>query len=378
MRKLEGMLMIGAAGANVGKTELACALIRTFGRDRRITGIKVTAIKTKGGQCPRGGAGCGVCSSIDGDFAITQEKNSASRKDTSRLLKAGATRVFWLRAIKTKLQEALAALLDIIGPDAVSICESNSLRQVLEPALFLMVAGPAQQAWKNSARQVKKYADRIIISDPKRFDFDIGRINLVDGKWAIREQATAIIMAGGRSTRIGRDKSILPIGDKPMIKHICDQLVPHFDQLLISANDPSTYDFLALEVVPDAAPGRGPLMGIASALKASANEVNFVIACDIPEVNIRLLRRMLRQAGDYDAVIPRTAGSQYEPLFAVYKKNAVDAMQNALSSGKTRVMDGLNNCTVKYIDLDPAERPKNINTMQDYTKFVQRQKDAIV
>ena len=80
MIKLDGMLMIGSAGANVGKTELACELIRKFGKSADIIGIKVTAIKEKDGQCPRGGFGCGVCSSLEGDFCITEEKNSKSGK----------------------------------------------------------------------------------------------------------------------------------------------------------------------------------------------------------------------------------------------------------------------------------------------------------
>jgi len=115
MIKLDGMLMIGSAGRNIGKTELACALIKKFGKTTDITGIKVTTIKAKDGQCPRGGRGCGVCSSLDGDFWITEETDSNSHKDTARLLAAGASRVFWLRVMKKRLEEGLAALLNIIG-----------------------------------------------------------------------------------------------------------------------------------------------------------------------------------------------------------------------------------------------------------------------
>ena len=122
MMKLDGMLMIGSAGANVGKTELACALIRKFSKGRPVIGIKVTTIKAKDGQCPRGGQGCGVCSSLEGDFCITEEIDSDSDKDTARLLAAGANQVFWLRAMKTHLREGLTALLDIIGSDAVLVC----------------------------------------------------------------------------------------------------------------------------------------------------------------------------------------------------------------------------------------------------------------
>lgn len=174
--------MIGSAGANVGKTELACEFIKRFGRDRYLIGIKVTTIKAKDGRCPRGVEGCGVCSSLDGDFYITEEADSISGKDTSRLLAAGAKRVFWLRVMRTHLEEGLVALLDVIGRDVVSICESNSLRNVVEPGLFLMVKSPplgvlrsGSRVWKKSAQEVKKYADKIVASDSGGFDIELDR-----------------------------------------------------------------------------------------------------------------------------------------------------------------------------------------------------------
>jgi len=196
MIKLDKMLMIGSAGSNVGKTELACALLNKFSKNYNIVGIKVTTIKDKDGQCPRGGEGCGVCSSLEGNFCITEETNKSSGKDTSRLLAAGANRVFWIRVLKEHLVEGITALLDIIGPDAVSICESNSLRQVVEPGLFLMARKNDSNAWKSSAVDVIKYADRIVVSDGSSFDLAPDRIKLADGKWTLVEKATAIIMAG--------------------------------------------------------------------------------------------------------------------------------------------------------------------------------------
>jgi molybdopterin-guanine dinucleotide biosynthesis protein A len=372
MIRLERMLMIGSAGANVGKTELACAIISKFCKSNPLIGIKVTTIQAKDGKCPRGGAGCGVCSSIDGDFVITEEADCTSGKDTARLLAAGARRVFWLRVIRAHLDEGLASLLDVVGPDAALICESNSLRKVVEPGLFLMVTSGGGRPWKKSAGGVAEFADKVVTSSGGDFDFDLDRVTLVGGKWAIRAEATAIIMAGGHSTRMGRDKSTLPVNGRPMIKYILDKLTPHFEQVIVSADDASKYAFLGVPVVPDRIAGRGPLMGIASVLRASAGDVNFVIACDVPQFNMGLVRRMLREAANFDAVVPRTSGSQYEPLFAVYKKSALGAMEQALSSGKTRVMDGLSGCDVKFLDLAPDEQPRNINTIADYRQFLER------
>jgi molybdopterin-guanine dinucleotide biosynthesis protein A len=366
--KLDGMLMIGSAGANVGKTELACALIKKFGNTTDITGIKVTTIRAKDGQCPRGGLGCGVCTSVDGDFDIMEETDSNSEKDTARLLAAGAKRVFWLRVMKKHLEEGLSTLLDIIGPEAVSICESNSLRQVVEPGVFLMVKGRDSKTWKSSARNVKKYADRIAVAGPGGFDSDLDRIKLMSGKWALQEQATAIIMAGGDSCRMGIDKSMLLIKDQPIIKHICDQLCGTFSQILISTDDVEKYAFLGFDCIPDKMPGQGPLMGIASALGASANELNLVVACDIPHIDIKLVRKMLTKAQAADMVIPTTGNEKYEPLFAVYCKRSLEAINEVLSSGSRKISDAFTQCKVKYIKLK-TEQLTNLNTMAEYEEF---------
>jgi molybdopterin-guanine dinucleotide biosynthesis protein A len=388
MIKLDGMLMIGSARTNVGKTELACALIRKFSKSGNITGIKVTTIKEKNGQCPRGGEGCGVCSSLDGVYCITEETDNNSDKDTARLLAAGASRVFWLRVLKEHLPAGTTALLDVIGPDAVSICESNSLRQVVEPGLFLMARSNDSKVWKSSAEEVRKYADRNVVSDGSDFDFDLDRIKLVEGKWTMQAQATAVIMAGGGSSRMGTDKSMLPIKGKLVITRICEQLRGCFDQILISADEAEKFAFLGFEVVPDKMPEQGPLMGIASALEASASELNFVVACDIPNIDIGCVRKLLAQAIESraDIVIPITEESgasktkkrstkhairntRYEPLFAVYRKSALGAINKVLSSGGHKISDAFALCKVEYVKLDSTQWLVNINTMAEYEEF---------
>ncbi len=371
MIKLDGMLMIGSAGANIGKTELACALIKKFNKNKDIIGLKVTTIKERYGQCPRGGQGCGVCSSLDDNFCITEETGVNSDKDTARLLAAGAGRVLWLRVMKTHLKEGLADLLDKIGPDAVSLCESNSLRQVVKPGLFLMVRGKDQRTWKSSADAVKKYADKVVVSDGSSFDFDIGRIKLLGGKWVMQEQATAIIMAGGDSSRMGMDKSVLAINGKPMVEIIAEQLRTSFSQTLISANDAEKFAFLGLQIVPDRIQGQGPLMGIASALEASANEVNFVVACDIPHIDLTYVRKMLSRAKGADIVIPRSRDKEYEPLFAVYNKSALEAINKVLRTGGRKISDVFTRCKVSYIELK-ADCFANLNTRAEYEEFCKK------
>lgn len=369
MFKLDEMLMIGSTESNVGKTELACALLRKFSKSCNITGIKVTTIKDEDGRCPRGGEGCGVCSSLEGVYHITEELNRNSGKDTARLLAAGASRVFWLRVLKEHIQEGMTAVLEIIGKDAVSICESNSLREIVEPGLFLITRKSNSESWKNSARRVKKYADKVVSSDGSNFDFDLDRIKLINNKWKIQTNATAIILAGGESCRMGADKSMLSIKGRSMIETICEQFSGSFEQILISANEADKFAHLGFEVVTDKIAGHGPLMGIASALEASSNELNFVVACDIPKIKLTYIYQMLTEAVESgaDIVVPTTGKDKYEPLFAVYRKSALEAINNVLSSGGRKISDVFDLCKVKNIELWASL--VNLNTMAEYEEF---------
>ncbi len=367
--QLPNMLMLGSTGINSGKTELVCAIIKKFGNARNITGLKVTTISGRKGQCPRGDKGCGVCSSFEGNFIITEETDSSSRKDTSRLLAAGAKRVFWIRSEKKQLKQAMSALLETIGPDAILVCESNSLRGVVEPGLFLMVQNAANNKPKQSAKNVIKWADRIVKLSGKKFDLELDEIGLNNGKWSIHAKATAIIMAGGGSSRLGQDKALLLVNGRPMLEHIYNQLRSHFEQIIISADEPDKYDFIGAEVVCDRVSGQGPLMGISSAMQASRNDLNFVIACDIPNVNISFMKRLHREAEDFDAIIPISDEDKYEPLFAVYRKTLLEVMDSTLSSGKRKITDALKGRSVKFIPLDNPGWLRNLNTMNDYIEY---------
>jgi len=210
-----------------------------------------------------------------------------------------------------------------------------------------------------------------VVSDGSSFDLDIDRIRLENGKWILRAQATAIVMAGGNSLRMGTDKGMLPIEGRPMIEVICEQLGSRLEQVLISADDVDKFAFLGFEIVPDKAPGHGPLMGIASALQASANELNFVVACDIPRIDRGFIRRMLAEATDSEAdiVVPVTGDGKYEPLFAIYRKSAIDAINKVLSAGSRKITDVFALCNVSYVELGDAEWLINLNTMDEYEEF---------
>ncbi len=375
MLELPGMLMVGARSKADGKTTFTCDLIKRFSAEADVVGLKISTIDSLNADHHPDITGYRSSDAPMRSYCITEEKATGTHTDTDRMARAGAAKVLWLQALNSHLEEGISELASILGDETISVCESNRARKVVEPGVFVMIRGAQEAPWKPSAQEVVRHADRIIVFEGGKFDIDLNDIQLLDGRWAIRMPATAILLAGGDSTRMGQDKTMLPIDGQPMIKHIYEQLQPHFSQMLVSSSNASLHDFLGATVVADDVAGRGPLAGISSALKASASNVNFVMACDMPEIDARLIRTMLRQVGDYDAVVPKVGPELYEPLFAVYKKSALPAIEQVLQSGSNRVIDCFDCCRVKYIDL-PGRQFRNINTKAEYRGLVKEKTDA--
>ena len=373
----KNMIMIGAAGRNVGKTEFACTLIKKAKSAGDVIALKVTTIKEKNGDCPRGGEGCGVCTSLEGNFSITVEANKKSDKDTSRMLAAGAAKVYWLRVLKEHLTEGIDAFLKMIPAGTPVVCESNSLRLVLKPGIFVVIREKGSDKVKESCRNVIDMTDKFLIFNGNGFENPIDGFFFNNGKWIVKKNASAIILAGGKSSRMGRDKSMMPVNGKPMIEHISDILKNHFQDILIGTNDPDKYSFLELKTIMDQMPDQGPLMGILSCLEESPNDLNFITACDQPNINPEFIDMMLEQAADYDAVIPVSLNGKNEPLFAIYKKSITPVIKNLLKNEKRRISALFEIINVKYINFDSQAWYKNINTIEDYKNYRSTNSDNI-
>jgi hypothetical protein len=194
------MLMIGATGRNVGKTELACRVIRRHAAGKPIVALKVTTVERADGSCPHGGEGCGACSSLAESWCVTRELDVDSDKDTSKLLASGANEAYWLRVKHGALEAGAAGLLAHVPGGWVSVCESNSLSRVVEPGLFLQVRGASERTSKPSARTVADLVDVVVVSDGAGFDLPLDHLALLDGQWALRRDACLVVL-GGTSSR---------------------------------------------------------------------------------------------------------------------------------------------------------------------------------
>ncbi|MHC4285538.1 MAG: hypothetical protein ACYSWZ_21585 [Planctomycetota bacterium] len=182
MINIPGMLLVGSGDKNAGKTKFACSLIKKFSPCCSIIGIKVTVLEEAEGTFHHLSEGCDVCSSVQGSYCIAKETNSRINKDSSKILASGAKQVYWLQVWRKDLEEGISVLLDIIGDEVVSICESNSLRQFIEPGVFVMVKSCGEGNWKSSAKNVAQYADRIVFFDGNEFNIGLDVIELTNGR----------------------------------------------------------------------------------------------------------------------------------------------------------------------------------------------------
>jgi molybdopterin-guanine dinucleotide biosynthesis protein A len=374
MIKKANFIIFGSTGRNTGKTEFACRLIEKYSKKHQLYGVKVVTIDPDEGSCPRGGEGCGVCTSLKGDYEISEETQSDTDKDTSRMLRAGAYKVYFLKVRFDELENGLKALLKIIPENALTVCESNSIRKVIEPGLFLVIKNLQEKQVKESCAEVIHYANKVIDFSEMNWNFSPERVLVKNNGWIIREHATAIILAGGKSSRMGVDKSLLPVNGETLIASIVRQLEDHFDEIIIGANDPQKYLFLQRLVVPDVETNRGPLMGIYSCLLASSNDVNFITACDIPEMNLKLIQNMINLAGDADIVMPVKENNKHEPLYAVYRKSVAAKADLVLQNNGRRIIELLDNVTVKLVEFNGTAWYQNLNLKHDYYEYIKKSK----
>lgn len=180
---LKNFLVIGAYSRNAGKTGFSRQVINKYKKD--IIALKVTIIKEGRDICPRGGSGCGVCTSLEKDFEISEEKDSSQNKDTSKMLDAGAVKVYWLRVRENAVIAGMEALLKGLDKSKPVICESNSLMKYINPSLFILLRAKGEEIKKKSALSVENKADLIIETTINSSNFDFSKLDFSDNGWSI-------------------------------------------------------------------------------------------------------------------------------------------------------------------------------------------------
>ncbi|MEW6378900.1 MAG: molybdenum cofactor guanylyltransferase [bacterium] len=193
------------------------------------------------------------------------------------------------------------------------------------------------------------------------------------------EPVSAIIMAGGASSRMGKNKALLSIAGKSMIRHIYDTLQPLFDEIIISVSkkgEPLIPDANNVVTVIDLKPGQGPLMGIYSGLSASSSRVNFVIACDIPTIDLPLMRKLLSCSCRYDIAVPSFKPQEFEPLFAVYTREVTRTAKTLLDRNQRRIGELFPLGKTKVVEIADCRWYANLNTPHDYQCFINEKREG--
>jgi molybdopterin-guanine dinucleotide biosynthesis protein A len=168
---------------------------------------------------------------------------------------------------------------------------------------------------------------------------------------------SSILLAGGKSSRMGKDKARLKLDGRLMVLQcIARKLLTISDEVIV-ATDGRRYKNLNVRVkwVDDVYPGAGSLVGLYSGLKEASSDYALVVACDMPFLNLELLRYMIALPRDYDILIPRL-GDKIEPLHAVYSRNCLPAIARLLEAGHKKIIDLPGKVRVRYLSQEVVER----------------------
>jgi molybdopterin-guanine dinucleotide biosynthesis protein A len=168
---------------------------------------------------------------------------------------------------------------------------------------------------------------------------------------------SAVILAGGQSLRLGTDKSLLELNGQSLLARTVHKLAALSDDVVVVTNKPEDYEHLSLEVrfVPDEQPGVGALMGVYSGLKATVHDSALTVGCDMPFLNVPLLRYMLPESASHDVVVPRL-GEFLEPLHAIYGKQCLPFMEALLAQGRKQIIAFFDKVRVGYIEAEEIAR----------------------
>jgi molybdopterin-guanine dinucleotide biosynthesis protein A len=189
----------------------------------------------------------------------------------------------------------------------------------------------------------------------------------------------AIIVAGGKSRRMGQDKALLKCGGMTLLERCIASLQPHVRQIVVVADVPDKYALPSGCVLGDAFPDCGPVGGIVTGLGALGTGSHLVLACDMPLVQPGVIR-LLRDAAteEWDAAVPEIDG-EWEPLCAVYRHAAAPKLRRFLESGGRSARKAIDELTVRRIGEDELRRADphlisftNINTPEEWTNALPR------
>jgi len=186
----------------------------------------------------------------------------------------------------------------------------------------------------------------------------------------------ALILAGGKSSRMGANKAYLRLGGKTFLARISEQL-SEFEEVLLSVDKAGNDADQGLTLVEDMHPSTGPIGGLFSALRACRSDGLLAIGCDMPLFRKELWEYMSAFVDDgHDAFVLTSRSGQRQPLCAIYRVSAAQILEGQIEAGNYRLMDALDKMRVREIPLRhsvfPDEIAEGVNTPEEYAALVRR------
>jgi molybdopterin-guanine dinucleotide biosynthesis protein A len=181
---------------------------------------------------------------------------------------------------------------------------------------------------------------------------------------------TGIVLAGGKSLRMGTDKGLIKAKGKMLIEHVIDAMKPLVNDIILVSNE-KKYDQLGHRRVEDEFQNYGPLAGLYSGLKHSKSESNLVLSCDVPSIQTKVLKKLIEiDDSSYD-VVQVESQHQTMPLIALYKKSCMKTFLTLLQKNERRLRFAVNQMHTKTLVLDSKwqELVRNFNTKEDLKAF---------
>ncbi|MCS6805050.1 MAG: molybdenum cofactor guanylyltransferase [Acidobacteriota bacterium] len=143
---------------------------------------------------------------------------------------------------------------------------------------------------------------------------------------------SVFIQAGGHSSRMGCNKALLPLGSQTCIERVLAVAMQISPSVTIVANDANSYRFLNCPLISDTYRGIGPLGGIHAALQHCQADWALILGCDLPFLTAPLLRYLIAQANDFDAIVPRSEDGRLQPLCALYARRCLSEVIRLIES----------------------------------------------
>jgi len=169
---------------------------------------------------------------------------------------------------------------------------------------------------------------------------------------ARENKIAGIVLSGGKSNRMGRDKGFCLLNGKSLVGYAIDVLKEVCFPILISANSVD-YKSFGYPVIRDKFSDIGPLGGIYSSLLKSSQDLNFILSCDMPLISPDLVHHIISERENHQVVIPMFNGFP-EPLCAFYKKEIIDRLLASIQTGVYKIQDVVKGLDTKYLKIDPS------------------------